>query len=100
MKQIPKLMVASVAFLASRTQQSISTSFLAKYLQPQPKADYRREVTSSIRSLSAMETLDELAEDLIEQDLLGSEILTLAHDENIEIWIKSVRSTFGIISRR
>lgn len=78
------------AFLASLTQQSISTSFLAKYLQPQPKADYRREVTSSIRSLSAMEALDELAEDLIEQDLLGSEILTLAHDENIEIWIKSV----------
>lgn len=73
------------AFLASLTQQSISTSFLAKYLQPQPKADYRREVTSSIRSLSAIEALDELAEDLI-----GSEILTLAHDENIEIWIESV----------
>lgn len=89
------------AFLASLTQQSISTSFLAKYLQPQPKADYRREVTSSIRSLSAIEALDELAEDLIEQGssarfprheqvLLGSEILTLAHDENIEIWIESV----------
>ena len=73
------------SFLVSLTQQSISSSFLVKYLQPQSRADYKREGTSSIRSLSAIEALDELAEDLI-----GSKVLTLAHDENIEIWIESV----------
>ncbi|WP_146132174.1 hypothetical protein [Pleurocapsa sp. CCALA 161] len=72
-------------FLTSLTQRSISTVFLAKYLQPQPKADYQREGTKSINFLSATEALDELAEDLIE-----SEIFTLAHDENIEVWIESV----------
>ena len=35
--------------------------------------------------LSPTEALDELAKDLIE-----SEILDLAHDENIEVWIESV----------
>lgn len=73
-------------FLASLTQQSISTLFLAKYLQPQPRADYQRETTRSIKFLSATEALDELAEDFIE-----SEILTLAHDENIEVWIELVK---------
>ncbi|PSB06670.1 hypothetical protein C7B62_22255 [Pleurocapsa sp. CCALA 161] len=72
-------------FITSLTQQSISTVFLAKYLQPQPKADYQREGTRSIKFLSATEALDELTEDLIE-----SEILTLAYDENIEVWIESV----------
>ena len=72
-------------FLSSLTQQSISTNFLAKYLQPQIRADYQREITKSIKFLSATEALDELAEDLIE-----SEIFTLAHDENIEVWIESV----------
>ena len=88
-------------FLASLTQQSISTLFLSKYLQPRPIANYHREITKSIKSLSATEALDELAEDLIEQGsvvgfpdhtqvLLESEIFTLAHDENIEVWIESV----------
>jgi hypothetical protein len=72
-------------FLTSLTQQSIFTVFLAKYLQPQPKADYQREGTRSIKFLSATEALDELTEDLVE-----SKILTLAHDENIEVWIESV----------
>ena len=72
-------------FLSSLTQQSISTNFLAKYLQPQIRADYQREITRSIKFLSATEALDELAEDLIE-----SEIFTLAHDENIEVWIELV----------
>ena len=72
-------------FLASLTQQSISTNFLAKYLQPQQRADYYREITRSIKFLSATEALDELAEDLIE-----SEVFALAHDENIEVWIESV----------
>lgn len=78
-------------FLTSLTQQSISTVFLAKYLQPQPKADYQREGTRLIKFLSATEALNELAEDLIDHaSLLESEILTLAHDENIEVWIESV----------
>lgn len=78
-------------FLTSLTQQSISTVFLAKYLQPQLKADYQREGTRVIKFLSATEALNELAEDLIDQaSLLESEILTLAHDENIEVWIESV----------
>ncbi|MBE9043453.1 hypothetical protein IQ255_03345 [Pleurocapsales cyanobacterium LEGE 10410] len=72
-------------FLSSLTQQSISTLFLAKYLQPQIRANYQRETTKSIKSLSATEALNELAEDLIE-----SEVFALAHDENIEVWIESV----------
>ena len=72
-------------FLSSLTQQSISTNFIAKYLQPQIRADYQREITRSIKFLSATEALNELAEDLIE-----SEIFTLAHDENIEVWIELV----------
>ena len=72
-------------FLASLTQQSVSTNFLAKYLQPQIRADYQREITKSIKFLFPTEALDELAEDLIE-----SEVFALAHDENIEVWIESV----------
>ena len=72
-------------FLASLTQQSISTNFIAKYLQPQIRADYQREITKSIKFLSATEALDELAEDLSE-----SEIFTLAHDENIDKWVLEV----------
>ena len=71
--------------------QGLSCTFLhvsrlsPKYLQPQIRADYQREITKSIKFLSATEALNELAEDLIE-----SEIFNLAHDENIEIWIESV----------
>ena len=72
-------------FLASLTQQSVSINFLAKYLQPQIRADYQREITKSIKFLSATEALDELAEDLSE-----SEIFTLAHDENIDRWVLEV----------
>lgn len=72
-------------FLASLTQQSVSTLFLAKYLQPQRRADYHRETTKLIKFLSATEALDVIAEDLFE-----SEVFTLAHDENIEVWVESV----------
>ena len=73
-------------FLASLTQQSISTNFLAKYLEPQPKTDYQRGANRSLQLLSPTEALDELAKDLLE-----SEVFTLAHDENIEVWIESVK---------
>ena len=72
-------------FLSSLTQQSISTNFIAKYLQPQRRAGYHRETTKSIKFLSAADALDELAEDLSE-----SEIFTLAHDENIDRWVLEV----------
>ncbi|HHP7230225.1 MAG TPA: hypothetical protein ACFCUY_05125 [Xenococcaceae cyanobacterium] len=77
-------------FLSSLTQQSISTNFLAKYLQPQIRAGYHRETTKSIKFLSAAEALDELAEDLSE-----SEIFTLAHDENIDKWVLEVEEFIG-----
>ena len=77
-------------FLSSFTQQSISTNFLTKYLQPQIRADYQREITISIKFLSATEALDELAEDLIE-----SEIFNLAHDEDISEWSEIVRDYLG-----
>ncbi|WP_036488815.1 hypothetical protein [Myxosarcina sp. GI1] len=72
-------------FLSSLTQKSISTLFLTKYLQPQRRADYHRETTKLIKFLSATEALDVIAEDLFE-----SEVFTLAHDENIEVWVESV----------
>lgn len=72
-------------FIKSLTQQSISTNFMLEYLQPQLKAGYQRETTRLIKFLSATEALEELAEDLIE-----SEMFTLAHDENIEVWIDLV----------
>ncbi|MEM8832003.1 MAG: hypothetical protein AAGE96_22005 [Cyanobacteria bacterium P01_G01_bin.19] len=77
-------------FLSSLTQQSISTNFLAKYLQPQARAEYHRETTKSIKFLSATEALDELGEDLIE-----SELFTLAHDENIDKWVLEVEEFIG-----
>ena len=77
-------------FLSSLTQQSISTNFLAKYLQPERRAGYHRETTKSIKFLSTAEALDELAEDLSE-----SEIFTLAHDENIDKWMLEVEKFIG-----
>ena len=76
--------------------QGLSCTFLhvsrlsPKYLQPQIRADYQREITKSIKFLSATEALDELAEDLIE-----SEIFNLAHDENIDKWVLEVEEFIG-----
>ncbi len=74
-------------FLASFTQQTISTEFFSKYLQPQVRANYQRDSLDSslVRSLSTSEALTNFAVDLIE-----SEVLNLAHDENIEEWIEIV----------
>jgi hypothetical protein len=73
------------SWLASFTQQSISTNFLNKFLLPTSRAEYQREAVITCKSLSATEALEELAEDLIE-----SEMFSLAHDENIEVWIDLV----------
>lgn len=73
------------SFLASMTQQSISTDFLAKYLQPQTRKSYQRETSTIFKSMSSSEAIAQFHEEL--QDL---EISTLAHDENIHHWIEKV----------
>ena len=73
------------SFLSSMTQQSISTDFLAKYLQPQTRKSYQRETSTVFKFMSSSEAIAEFQEEL--QDL---EISTLAHDENIHHWIEKV----------
>lgn len=85
-------------FLLFLTQQSVSTNFLNKYLRPTPKAKYEREdvmfeetsnisavreATVKIQCLTASEALLEFDRDLIE-------VISLAHDENIDDWINLV----------
>ena len=72
-------------FLSSLTQQSISTSFLQKYLQPLPRATYERESVAKIQSFTSVEALN-----LLNTDLLESEVVSLAHDEDINAWIDCV----------
>lgn len=73
-------------FLASLTQQTVSTSFLQKYLKPQIRTKYEREESTHIRSLTATEAVN-----LFEVDLIESEVISLAHDEDINAWIDRVR---------
>ncbi|MDJ0751762.1 MAG: hypothetical protein QNJ11_19920 [Woeseiaceae bacterium] len=72
-------------FLSSLTQQSISTSFLQKYLQPLPRATYERESAIRIQSFTSVEALN-----LLNTDLLEYEVVSLAHDEDINAWIYCV----------
>jgi hypothetical protein len=88
-------------FLASSTQQSVSTSFLPKYLKPQIRTKYEREESTYIKSLTATEAVN-----LFEVDLIESEVISLAtarpahgevsspsfltHDEDINAWIDIV----------
>ncbi|MEL6931204.1 MAG: hypothetical protein AAFO95_21670 [Cyanobacteria bacterium J06600_6] len=74
------------SFLASVTQQSISTDFLAKYLQSQPKKPYQRESSIIFKSMSSGEAIAEFQE-----ELLDLEISTLAYDENIHHWNEKVK---------
>jgi hypothetical protein len=78
-------------FLFSLTQQSISTSFLAKYLIPQPKTAYQRESSIKTQVLSSTEAIS-----LLEADLIESEVISLAHDEDINAWIDQVRGCLEI----
>lgn len=73
-------------FLVSLTQQSVSILFLQQYLQPQVKPKYKRESTVRIESLTPVEAVNEF-----DLDLLESEIISLAHDEDIDEWSKIVR---------
>ncbi|MEY2831298.1 MAG: hypothetical protein RLZZ574_556, partial [Cyanobacteriota bacterium] len=73
-------------FLASSTQQSVSTSFLPKYLEPQIRTKYEREESTHIKSLTATEAVN-----LLEVDLIESEVISLAYDEDISAWIDRVR---------
>jgi hypothetical protein len=89
-------------FLLSLTQQSVSTNFLNKYLRPTPKAKYEREATLKIQSLTASEALSEFEQDLIEEEVMvssnisavRSQVISLAHDENIKRWIALVNECF------
>ena len=72
-------------FLASLTQQSISTSFLQKYLKPQIRSKYERETFHKIQSLTSSEAVG-----LFDLDLIESEVISLAHDEDINAWIERV----------
>ena len=77
-------------FLASLTQQSISTNFLQKYLKPQPRATYERESMIKIEFL----TSDEASELL--STSLESEIISLAYDEDINVWVDRVANFLEI----
>jgi hypothetical protein len=72
-------------FLVSLTQQSVSTSFLQKYLKPQIRAQYERETSVRIQAFTSSEAVD----------LFKSEIASLAtaepvHDEDINAWVNLV----------
>lgn len=72
-------------FLASLTQQSISTTFLQKYLKPQSKVKYERETSVKIQSLTSSEAVG-----LFDLNPIESEVISLAHDEDINAWIERV----------
>lgn len=72
-------------FLASLTQQSISNSFLQKYLKPQIRTKYEREESTYIKSLTTTEAVN-----LFDLDLFEREVVSLAHDEDINAWIDIV----------
>lgn len=72
-------------FLASLTQQSISTSFLRKYLKPQIRSKYERETSVKIQSLTSSEAVG-----LFDLDLIEPQVISLAHDENINAWTQRV----------
>jgi hypothetical protein len=77
-------------FLISLTQQSVSTSFLQKYLKPQIRAQYERETSVRIQAFTSTE-----AADLFDLDLFKSEVASLAtvkptHDEDINAWVNLV----------
>ena len=68
-------------FLASLTQQSITTTFLQKYLKPQSRVKYERGTSVKIQSLTSSEAVS-----LFNLDLIESEVISLAHDEDINAW--------------
>ena len=72
-------------FLASLTQQCVSTNFLEKYLQPQVRAVYQRESSVRLQSLTSAEAIEKYS-----LDQISSEVSSLAYDENINAWIEKV----------
>jgi hypothetical protein len=72
-------------FLASLTQQSISTTFLQRYLKPQSRVKYERETFHKIQSLTSSEAVG-----LFDLDLIEPQVISLAHDENINVWVQRV----------
>ncbi|WP_036487544.1 hypothetical protein [Myxosarcina sp. GI1] len=72
-------------FIDSLTQQSVSTIFLQKYLQPQVRAAYQRESLVTISTLTAVEAVEKYS-----LEKISSEVSSLAYDENINAWIDKV----------
>lgn len=72
-------------FLASLTQQSISTNFFKKYLQPKVRAEYQRESSVAIQALTSGEAIEKYS-----LERISSEVSFLAYDENINAWIDKV----------
>ncbi len=72
-------------FLSSLTQQSISTNFIAKYLQPRPKVEYRREASHETRVLTSSTTVE-----FLDPDSIKLEVASLAHNEDIDKWVLEV----------
>ena len=72
-------------FLASLTQQIISTSFLQKYLKPQIRTKNERAESTHIKILTTAEAVN-----LFDLDLFESGVVSLAHDEDINAWIDVV----------
>ncbi len=81
-------------FLASLAQHNVSTSFLQKYLKPQIRSKYERESTIKIQSLSSVEAVN-----LLDFDLLESEVVSIASDEDINAWIDRVARCLETNSR-
>jgi hypothetical protein len=77
-------------FLASSTQQSVSISFLPKYLKPQIRTKYEREESTYIKSLTATEAVNLFEVDLIESEVISLATARPAHDEDINAWINIV----------
>ena len=73
-------------FLASLTQQSISTTFLQKYLKPHSRVKYERETFLKIQSLTSSEAVG-----LFDLDLIEPQVISLAYDEDINAWIERIR---------
>ena len=84
--------------LESWMRTSISGNFLDVYLQPRPRKLYERSSVEivEISQLQAVAdfAIDEVAEDIAaEVQRIRTEI---AHEENIELWAKSLRETMNL----
>ncbi len=71
-------------FLSSCTQHRVNTSFVSKYLTPQPRAKYVRQEDRRITSLSPTDFVE-----LFDVEEFAATV-SLAHDEDINSWLDLV----------